>query len=400
MMLTTLFVDMNAYFASVEQQVRPSLRGKPVGVVATMTDSTCCIAASYEAKRQGVKTGTGVREAKRMCPGLRIVVARPELYVRYHHRIVEAVESCVHVSSVHSIDEMACRLLSNECEPGRAVEIAGAIKAAIRGVGDTLGCSIGIASNRILAKVAADMQKPDGLTVIQKHELPERLYALELEDLPGVGDKMHRRLESAGVRTMRELCQCSESRLAEIWESVLGNRWYRWLRGEEVEELPTHRRSVGHSHVLPPTLRTEASAKAVLIHLIHKAGVRLRRLGYWAGMLEVSVEFYEGGWRAKGSLGHCQDTQTMVEVFHRLWEQRKPGMPYIVSMVLYKLAPNAAMTMPLFPEDQLRLRVSQVMDEINSRYGTNTIFSGEIQTVRDSAPTRIAFTQIPDFSQE
>src|ERR1700746_1386837 len=109
--LNWLFVDLNSYFASVEQEVRPDLRGRPVGVVPMMADTTCCIAASYEAKAFGVRTGTIVADAKRMCPDIVLVEARHEIYVEYHHRIVEAVETCLPVTAVMSIDEMVCRLM-------------------------------------------------------------------------------------------------------------------------------------------------------------------------------------------------------------------------------------------------------------------------------------------------
>jgi len=112
--LNWLFLDMNAFFASVEQQLNPRLRGCPVGVVPVMADTSCCIAASYEAKRQGVSTGTRIAEAKKRCPGIQLVPARPAEYVRVHERIVEAVNSVVPVHKVHSIDEMACRLMGSE----------------------------------------------------------------------------------------------------------------------------------------------------------------------------------------------------------------------------------------------------------------------------------------------
>src|SRR5438105_174470 len=104
--LNWLFVDLNSYFASVEQQDRVELRGRPVGVVPMLADTTCCIAASYEAKAHGVKTGTIVADAKHMCPNIVLVEARHEIYVEYHHRIVEAVETCLPVTAVMSIDEM------------------------------------------------------------------------------------------------------------------------------------------------------------------------------------------------------------------------------------------------------------------------------------------------------
>src|ERR1700753_4350975 len=112
--LNWLFVDLNSYFASVEQEVRPELRGRPVGVVPMVADTTVCIAASYEAKAYGVKTGTVVADAKRMCPEIVFVEGRHEIYVDYHHRILEAIETCIPVSSVQSIDEMACRLIGRE----------------------------------------------------------------------------------------------------------------------------------------------------------------------------------------------------------------------------------------------------------------------------------------------
>ncbi|MGB7743985.1 MAG: hypothetical protein WBL41_14555, partial [Terracidiphilus sp.] len=152
-----LFVDLNSYFASVEQEVRPELRGRPVGVVPMMADTTCCIAASYEAKAFGVKTGTIVADAKRMCPDIVLVEARHEIYVDYHHRVVEAVESCGPVTAVCSIDEMACRLIGRERPLLNAIDLGVRVKAAIREhAGESLRCSVGLATNRYLAKIASD----------------------------------------------------------------------------------------------------------------------------------------------------------------------------------------------------------------------------------------------------
>ena len=138
-----LFIDMNAFFASVEQQDRPELRDQPVAVVPTLVETTCCIAASYEAKRWGVQTGVSVREARQLCPELHLVGARPALYVHTHRRILEAIETCLHVDAVHSIDEFACRLLGEEQQPERAILIAQQIKLAIaRDVGDSGGRTI------------------------------------------------------------------------------------------------------------------------------------------------------------------------------------------------------------------------------------------------------------------
>src|SRR6266568_9172068 len=154
-----LFVDLNSYFASCEQQDRPDLRGQPVGVVPMLADTTCCIAASYEAKAYGVRTGTIVADAKRLCPGIILVEGRHELYTEYHHRIVEAVESCLPVTAVCSIDEMACRLMGRERPLLAALELGRRVKARIReSAGEMMRSSVGLATNRFLSKVASDME--------------------------------------------------------------------------------------------------------------------------------------------------------------------------------------------------------------------------------------------------
>ena len=133
MTLRSLLVDFNSYFASVEQQVEPRLRGKPIGVVPMLADTTVCIAASVEAKTFGVKTGTTVADARRMCPGIEFVVARHEIYIEFHPRAVAVVDSFVPVRAVLSIDEMDCELTGRWREPARAMEIAQNVKAGLRG---------------------------------------------------------------------------------------------------------------------------------------------------------------------------------------------------------------------------------------------------------------------------
>ncbi|HZV61319.1 MAG TPA: DNA polymerase, partial [Methylophilaceae bacterium] len=146
MSLRALYVDFNSYFASVEQQEVPELRGKPIGVLPVMAETTCCIAASYEAKAFGVKTGTPVREARKLCPNIIFVEARPYLYVEYHHRLVEIVESCTPVEKTLSIDEMVCRLTGTQQQKENALSLAARIKSTLADkAGICIRSSIGIA---------------------------------------------------------------------------------------------------------------------------------------------------------------------------------------------------------------------------------------------------------------
>ena len=292
MPLRNLFLDFNAYFASVEQQVNPRLRNKPTAVVPMMTDSTCCIAASYEAKKYGIRTGTLVSEANKICPGLQLVETHHRLYIQYHDQLVKAVESCVHVDQVMSIDEMVCSLMGKQKIRENAIELALQIKKTIaEKVGEYLKCSIGIAPNRFLAKTATDMQKPDGLVVIEEKDLPHCLYNLKLSDLTGIGRRMEVRLKRHGIYTVKMLCNLPKSRLKEVWGGIEGERMYAQLRGEDVKRPPTHRQTIGHSHVLPPKERSKDDAFAVMNRLLQKAAMRMRFLGYVTGALSMGVRF-------------------------------------------------------------------------------------------------------------
>src|ERR1700730_14736245 len=148
-MVHWLFLDLDSYFASCEQQARPDLRGKPIGVVPLMAETTCCLAASYQAKKYGVKTGTLVADARVLCPDITFVVARHDLYTLYHKTIVEAVDTCIPIDSILSIDEMICALTGSQRELPNALKLAEKIKTTLRErVGDILTCSIGLAANR------------------------------------------------------------------------------------------------------------------------------------------------------------------------------------------------------------------------------------------------------------
>ncbi|MEI7529428.1 MAG: DNA polymerase, partial [Elusimicrobiota bacterium] len=159
-LVSWLYLDMNSFFASVEQELNPALRGRPVAVVPLLSDSTCCIAVSYEGKAFGIKTGTNVGEARRLCPQMKFIEGDHANYIRYHNKIVEAVESCVPVEAVCSIDEMACRLTGYQQDLKAAEALAVKIKSTIRNtVGSSLKCSVGLGPNRYLAKIAGDMKK-------------------------------------------------------------------------------------------------------------------------------------------------------------------------------------------------------------------------------------------------
>ena len=418
--LNWLFVDMNSYFASVEQDARPELRGRPVGIVPMMADTTCCLAASYEAKACGVKTGTVVADAKRLCPDLVLVEARHEIYVQYHHRIVEAVESCLPVTAVLSIDEMACRLMGRERPLLAAMALGRQVKTRIlERVGPMIRSSVGLATNRYLAKVASDMEKPDGLVALPLDILPEALHQLTLRALPGIGARTEKRLNDKGIRTMDDLLALNCEQAGELWGSVWGERLWHWLQGEDFDMSETeHLKSMSHQHVLAPEMRTPEKAWAVAHKLLHKAAMRLRSEGLWAGSIGLAIGFAvprgekmpvsrfgapTRGWKSELRLSECQDNQTLIAALRRLWESRPPGEefehPYFVSVHLNGLVPDRLHTLNLFEgteDEQSRARLVAAMDALNNKYGMSTLAPAPMLTAFKAAPTRIAFHTIPD----
>lgn len=411
--LRWLYVDFNSYFASVEQQLNPALRGRPIMVVPVETDSTCAIAASYEAKLYGVRTGTPVYEAKKMCPGIISVLAEHEKYVEYHKRILEEIARHVPIEEVCSIDEVACRLKGNENSIEYTMALAGRIKAGLAAhVGEYVRCSIGIAPNKYLGKIAADYQKPDGLTVLQAQDLPHRLESLSLSDLPGVGYQMSKRLKKSGIYTVKQLLALQPRQMRQLWGGVWGERLWYLLRGLELAEPEKRRSTVGHSHVLAPAVREAEEARYVARRLTVKAASRLRRLGYYASCFALSVRS-EAGVRYAIDM-YCERSQDNHGFLHCLeegWRElmRETGGQRLkkVSVTLHGLEAEGQLqedlfrTLPLQAVDRTkRERLARAMDRLNYRYGRDTISLGMLpKQGKGFSGTKVAFARIPDMEE-
>lgn len=416
--LKYLFLDLNSYFASVEQQERPELRGKPVAIVPMMTDATCAIAASYEAKAYGVKTGTKIYDARRMCPGLQCVLARHDVYVAYHHRILAAVERHLPVNRVWSVDECDCILLGRERQPENARALALAIKNTLRReVGAAVTCSIGIAPNSFLAKVATEMQKPNGLVILEPQDLPGRLLDLKLLDLPGINVNMLARLESARIKTVRDLWNTSPKQARAVWGSVLGERFWYWLHGYDVPVQATSPSMVGHSRMLDPDLRSPEKARAMARRLLVKAGYRLRRKEFYATRLSLSVRIIDRGrWAMETGFSAAQDPFTFLHYLEQLWaamlqdagiegqDERRPVFKK-ASVILHGLRRREEITDDLLDTSfqdtrrilQKRESLSRALDTLQARYKKEAVCIGvPPKTLAGHVGTKIAFSRVPE----
>ncbi len=389
-----------------------------------MADTGALIAASYEAKALGIKTLTKVGEAKRICPEIILINGSHSVYAEYSHKIAAAVERCCPVSHTPSIDEMVCELMGRERELSAARRIALEIKQAIKDdVGETLRCSIGMAPNRYLAKIASDMQKPDGLIGLLPSQLPRAIRHLALRDLPGIGARTELRLNSKGVRTMDELLALDRPGMHQLWDSVWGDRLYHWLRGAETGDdgapVPSDiQKSLGHSHVLGPDFRSDEGAWSVAHKLLHKAAMRLRMEKFYTGQMAVTIKYAlnreqaeqmgakqhssgikQTAWGMEARFGECQDTLSLLDVLKKTWAKRPRGAeyerPFFVGVTLRGLTPESEHQETLFGDQDRRGGLSATMDKLNLKYGHTTLHFAGMLPARETAPTRIAFTQIP-----
>ncbi len=398
---------MNAFFASVEQQERPELRGRPIAVVPVKTDTTCAIAASYEAKAFGIKTGTPIREALRLCPRIALVEARPRLYMQYNVGIIECLNRFfVHIKPL-SIDEMACTVGGLDRGTGGEQRLGHRIKQAIyAGLGDQMRCSIGFAPNIFLAKVASDMHKPDGLTRLDQDNLPGAMFDVPLADLPGVGRSMHRRLARCGITTVEHLYQADAHLLRRAWGSVEGPRWYYMLRGSldtdyRIWKSDEQRKSVSHSHVLPPEFRTRRGAQDILIRLFTRCMRRLRQYGQAASSTGLYVKLRQGegmgrsAWKLASTKHlHADDETTWIKIIRPMIESL-PALeageyPYMVGITFWDLKDTKDLTLNLFDDTFARAEVSRAMDRLN-RKRENSVQIASVLPVQHAAPFRIAF---------
>ena len=417
MTLRCLFVDFDSFFASVEQHDAPHLRGKPVAVIPVASTTTCCIAASKEAKRDyGIKTGTGVAEALERCPDIALQIARPARYLKVHKQFLDAIATCIPHGTPASVDEVPCWLLGRERRRDNAEDIARNIKRALRErFSEALTCSIGIAPNKFLAKTASDMNKPNGLTVIEEADLPHALHALELRDLCGIGPSMEARLQRADIGTVEELCASSRDRLRRAWGSIEGERFWLQLRGFDLPERETQRGSIGHSHVLGPELRSFEGARSVLCKLLAKAAMRLRHEAYLAGGMAIRIRFVGMDARFEQDLRFApiDDTPALLRMLGDKLERMRRAIavgrwdpkrnpPLSVAVTLVGLSPRVAVCGELMAERRRAQLASALLDRVNRKYGNNALYLGSMADAveRNAAPMRIPFQTLPDTALE
>lgn len=382
----TLYIDMNSFFASVEQQVNPAIRGRPVAITAMENEKGCCVAASYEAKAHGVKTGTSVPEARRLCPDIVFLPSRHRLYVRYNLRVAGVMDRYAELERIRSVDEFQIALSGEATTLDGASALVKRLKSAVsREVGECLRFSAGIGPNHLLAKIAGKLEKPNGFQWLSADNMPERIGHLALDDLPGISRSMKDRLIRAQVYDVETLCRLDPRHARLIWRSVEGERFVRMLQGMHIEIAPTQRGGYGNSKVLAPDFRQPREAYLVSRWLVEKAAARLRRDGRVAASFSLHLAPGDGRWARTVKCAPRQDTAEFLRINRALW---RAAWPVIRRQKLFGVSVHLGdvglldervgdLLAPLAPaERSAGERASVAVDFINQRFGAGTVTFG------------------------
>jgi len=386
---------MNSYFASVEQQANPFLRGKPVGVCAYLSPNGTIIASSMEAKKKGVKTGCKVREAKIICPGIIFLENEPAKYRSTTEKIFKIFSEYTELLEPYSIDEAFLDLTGYIKNFSMAKKIALEIQLKIKkNVGEWLRCSIGISFTKFLAKFAGDIAPKGGIMEINNINLEDCLKR-PLTDAWGINKAVESHLKFLGINNLLELKKYSPDKI----RMMLGRYgYYLWanVNGQEISKVNCGNsipKSVGHSYCLPKKTNDKKYLESIVFKLVEKIGRRLRSLE----MEGAKINFYmayirEGGINKSFRPGY--KIFTTEEIFLPVSEFLKNvNLLFPVSMIAISVSSLSQVSaqISLFYNSLKKKDLSRAMDKINDKYGEYAVIYGAMFGTENSAHDRIGF---------
>ena len=395
-----MHIDLNSCFATVEQQARPMLRGKPVGIVNRRTEHTAVITASYEAKAKGVKVGMKLADAKKLCPGIVALESDPAKYRFVYHKLMDIMSDYSPHFTMKSIDEGVIDFAHSPAHirDRDLVEVAREIKQRLKDeIGIAMRCNIGIATNRFLAKTAASLHKPDGLDVITAENIREVMEKLNLQDLTGIARANEHRLVQVGIYSPVQFLDADPVVLHKIvFKSVCGLQWHQRLRGWEVDDVKYDLKSCGRQYVLESRFLPRHEVAQRMHHLAESVGAKLRSQRKCARGVGIYVKFHSEDavdgmtqtvrWGKRGSYWHEKylaplpffSNESIWAITSRLLSHAPPGAIREIGVNCYYLTDGMSDQLTLFSDELVRdQQVTWAVDEINKRYGDRTIHSAD-----------------------
>ncbi len=392
-----MHIDLNSCFATVEQQARPMLRGKPVAIVNRRTEHTAIVTASYEAKAKGVKVGMKLKEARILCPDIVALESDPSKYRYVYHRLLDIMRDYSAHVTMKSIDEgvIDFHQTSHDIAGRDLVEIGHEIKRRLKEeIGVWMRCNIGISTNRFLAKTAAGLHKPDGLDVITSQNIKQVLGELKLVDLTGIASRNEHRLNSVGIYTPLQFFDAEVVTLKRIvFKSVVGEWWYKRLRGFEVDDVETQLGRVGRQYVLERFDLTHEEIAQRLHHLCESVGSRMRTQKKAARGVYVYAKTLERGYWHSSTLSPLpfySDAAIYTQALKLF--QRAPDGIREIGVHCYELAELETSQVSLFADEITRERqMVDAVDELNKRFGDRTVHSADTLSTGIYVSTKIPF---------
>lgn len=399
-----MHLDINSCFATIEQQANPFLRGKPLVVAAYDSPGGCVIAPSIEAKRIGIRVGMRVRDAKEIFPKVFVLTPDPWKYRSVHLALRKILLGYTNDLVPKSIDEFVLNLEGYPCLRDKSVkDIAKEIKLRIRSeIGEWMSVSIGISTNRFLAKLASSLHKPDGLEGINSENFLEIYQSLKLTDLNGIKLGNALRLNMMEIFTVLDFYNAPLWKLKAAFKSVNSYYWYLRLRGWEIDNFEIKRRSYGNSYALPKPFKDVNELSPILMKLVEKMSFRLRKANYKVQGIHLAIcyrdsTFWHQGIKTSKALFDARD---IYKEIHRLLKLSHLGNPVREIFVsTFNLVKNNNSQLEFFDDILKKEKLTKSIDQINNRWGEFMVYSAKMTNTGSFVPDRIAFGGVKELEE-
>lgn len=399
-----MHIDLNSCYAILEQQANRLLRGKPVGIAAYDSPRGFILAASYEAKRLGIHM-MRVAEARAIYPNIIILTPDPEKYFDAHRRFKEVLLRYTSSVTPKSIDEFVLDFTGSlAVQQGRSlVDIGYQIKQDIaEALGEYVTVNVGIGPNRFLAKVAAGLNKPDGLDVIRAADIHAVYGQLQLMDLPGINRRYKARLNLAHIFTPLDLLEAPLQQLKHsVFHSIVGYYWYLRLRGYEIDSAVFAMRSLGNQYAVGQKTSDRTEIARLLMKLAEKTGRRLRRHDTQAYGIHLGMAFENNQWWGKSRRVHAPIYATQDIYYHLMQLLQLVDIPARVrslNITVFNLQPATPVQLGLFDGTRHDAQsLARAADAVNNRYGEFTLVPATMANMQDIIIKRVPFGSVWDI---
>ena len=400
----TMHLDINSCFATIEQQANPFLRGKPLVVAAYDSPGGCVIAPSIEAKKIGIRVGMRVKDARKIFPNVFVLTPDPWKYRNVHLALRKILLGYTDKLVPKSIDEFALNLEGYPCLREKSIkDTAKEIKLRIKKeIGEWMSVSVGISTNRFLAKLASSFHKPDGLDEININNYQKVYSGLKLTELPGIKSRNALRLNMMNIFSVLDFYNSPLWKLKASFKSINSYYWFLRLRGWEIDDFETKRKSFGNSYALPKPFKELNELSPILMKLVEKMSFRLRKANFKAQGVHLAVYYRDGSFWHKGvkTLKVLFNTRDIYKEVLRLLTLSFLGKPVReISVSCFNLIKGKSSQLEFFEDVLKKEKLTESIDNINNHWGEFMVYRAKMINTKSYVPDRIAFGGVKELEE-